>query len=363
MRILFLSDGLAPFVIGGMQQYSTQLIAHLAPLVERITLCHCGAPNAPVPEDADVLAALGNPQNVDVIGIPFVDEGRFPGHYLRASLRLSQRYKMAVGDLKVYDAVYAQGLMGDAFLGQHPKVLVNLHGLNMFQPSFSLRELLEKRLLRPTFRKQLRGSWKNVSLGGRLTGIIHQQDGGRNSAVVLPNGIAHDWLITEEEQLRRGQRPANRPLKYVIVGRNEHCKGLHVLQQAIELLHDPIELHMIGDWPRWNPGIHTVVYHEVVRDQRLLKKKLDACDVLLLPSLSEGMPTVVLEALARGLDVIATDVGAVGELVEGLVPPGDSRAFAEAIRRKNAAPPAVKQLKKFEWAEIAKETIRTIKPM
>ena len=360
MRILFLSDGLAPFVIGGMQQYSTQLIAHLAPLVERITLCHCGAPNAPVPEDADVLAALGNPQNVDVIGIPFVDEGRFPGHYLRASLRLSQRYKMAVGDLKVYDAVYAQGLMGDAFLGQHPKVLVNLHGLNMFQPSFSLRELLEKRLLRPTFRKQLRGSWKNVSYGGRITHIIHQLDGGRFSSVVMPNGIAHAWLLTEEEQLQRDQRFHGRKWKYVMVGRNEFRKGLHVLQQAMALLPDPIELHMIGDWPRWNPGIHTVVYHGVVRDQKLLQEKLDDCDVLLLPSLSEGMPTVVLEALARGLKVIATDVGAIGEVIHGLVLPGNSKAFADAIRGETGVGLTRMGLHRFVWDEIAKETVRTL---
>ena len=356
MRILFLSDGLAPFVIGGMQQHSTQLIAHLAPLVERITLCHCGAPNAPVPEDADVLAVLRNPQNVDVIGIPFVDEGRFPGHYVRASLRLSQRYKLAVSDLSVYDAIYAQGLMGDAFLGQHPKVLVNLHGLEMFQRSFNWREMLEKRLLRPTFRKQLRGSWKNVSLGGRLTGIIHQQDGGRNSAVVLPNGIAHDWLLSKKEELQRDQRIHGQKRKYVMVGRNEFRKGLHVLQQAMELLPDPIELHMIGDWPRWNPGVHSVVYHGVVRDPKLLKKKLDACDVMLLPSLSEGMPTVVLEALARGLDVIATDVGAVGELVEGLVPPGDYRAFTEAILEKSGGRLRGMRIQRFTWTEIAKET-------
>ena len=38
-------------------------------------------------------------------------------------------------------------------------------------------------------------------------------------------------------------------------------------------------------------------------------------DVLVVPSLSEGMPTVILEAMARGKAVIATDVGAVSDLV------------------------------------------------
>ena len=42
LKVLFLADGLAPFVLGGMQQHSTQLVKHMAPLVESITLVHCG---------------------------------------------------------------------------------------------------------------------------------------------------------------------------------------------------------------------------------------------------------------------------------------------------------------------------------
>jgi glycosyltransferase involved in cell wall biosynthesis len=361
MRILFLTDGLAPFVIGGMQQHSTQLVTHLAPLVEEITLCHCGVPNAPAPEDSEVLATLGHPTNVQVIGLPFIDKGRFPGHYLRASRRLSQAYRKHAGDLGQYDAIYAQGLMGDAFLRQHPKVLVNLHGLEMFQSGFSWRERLAKMLLRPIFRRQLRQSWKNVSLGGRLTDIIHQHDGGREAAVVLPNGIAQDWMLSEEERQLRSHLDPARNLKYVMVGRNEFRKGLHVLQEALKLLSEPIELHMIGEWPRWDAGIHKVVFHGVVRDQQALKEKIDACDVLLLPSLSEGMPTVILEAMARGLYVIASDVGAVKELVNKPLPPGDIRSLAEAIKCAQLVKALPEDLVRFEWNRLARDTHQELK--
>ena len=37
---------------------------------------------------------------------------------------------------------------------------------------------------------------------------------------------------------------------------------------------------------------------------------LDSADTLVLPSISEGMPNVILEAMSRGLSIIATDVGA-----------------------------------------------------
>ncbi|MCU1487782.1 MAG: hypothetical protein JWN67_4528 [Actinomycetia bacterium] len=61
-----------------------------------------------------------------------------------------------------------------------------------------------------------------------------------------------------------------------------------------------------------------------------------ALDVLVLPSISEAQPLVVLEAMAAGTPVVATAVGGVPELVEGrgaLVRPGDSAGVADAVLR------------------------------
>ncbi len=71
-------------------------------------------------------------------------------------------------------------------------------------------------------------------------------------------------------------------------------------------------------------------HREDVRDLLAL------CDVFVLPSLSEGMPLALLEAMAAGLSCVATKVGGISEVVDHgktglLVPPGDSHALAESI--------------------------------
>jgi len=66
---------------------------------------------------------------------------------------------------------------------------------------------------------------------------------------------------------------------------------------------------------------------EAVRDQ------FDKADLMVMPSLTEGLPKALLEAMARAVPCVATNVGGIPELLETeyLVPPGDSHALAEKI--------------------------------
>jgi glycosyltransferase involved in cell wall biosynthesis len=76
---------------------------------------------------------------------------------------------------------------------------------------------------------------------------------------------------------------------------------------------------------------------------------LAGCDVFCLPSSKEGLPLVVLEAMAQGKPVVATAVGGTPELVlDGvtglLVPPGDARALADALGALLADPARARRL-------------------
>lgn len=352
MHVLFLADGLYPFVVGGMQKHSTMLIKHLSPLVDQITVCTCGEINALPPSEEDILDELvTSKDSIQVLTCAFEDRGKFPGHYLRASRKLSRAFLNLAGDLSQYDCIYAQGLTGDAFLAKHPRVLVNLHGLEMFQPAYSLKESFAKGLMRPTFKRQIRQSWKVVSLGGRLSDMLKANGARDEQVVVLPNGVDGVWfdrppLVSKGEDTR-----------FLMVGRNEYRKGFHILEKALLLLNKPIELHFVGDWPQLKSTHHNLNYHGVVRDKQQMMEIMDSCDVLLLPSLSEGMPTVVLEAMARGLQVVGTDVGAMTELQDGLLPPGDFQALAAAVL-KYAKPSRQAHLpSRYRWEEIASKTV------
>jgi teichuronic acid biosynthesis glycosyltransferase TuaC len=89
---------------------------------------------------------------------------------------------------------------------------------------------------------------------------------------------------------------------------------------------------------------------------------LAACDVLALPSWNEGMPNVVVEALACGRPVVATKVGGIPDVVKGdlgvLVAPRDVPALATALTQTLSTahdPNAISAaLDRPDWATSAK---------
>lgn len=355
MHVLFLADGLFPFVVGGMQKHSTMLIKHMSPLVDQITVCTCGEINAIPPSEEDILDELvTSKNNIQVLTCTFGDRFKYPGHYLRVSRKLSRTFLNLAGDLSQYDCIYAQGLTGDAFLEKHPRVLVNLHGLEMFQPAYSLKESFAKHLMRPTFKRQIRQSWKVVSLGGRLSDMLRANGARDEQVVVLPNGVDGVWFDRPPLVSKGGDT------RFLMVGRNEYRKGFHILEKALLLLKKPIELHLVGDWPKLKTTHHNLTYHGVLRDKEQMIDIMDSCDVLLLPSLSEGMPTVVLEAKARGLEVIGTDVGAMSDLQEVLLLPDDAQGLAAAIRGFIKQTEGPQLSSRYKWENVARGTLMTL---
>jgi glycosyltransferase involved in cell wall biosynthesis len=118
-------------------------------------------------------------------------------------------------------------------------------------------------------------------------------------------------------------------------------KGHRYLIDAVARLRDqnlPTTLALVGDGPQRRALEEQAARLRV--DVRFLGTRTDIepllarAQVVALPSLHEGMSNAVMEAMAAGRAVVATDVGGTGELLRDhgvLVPPSDAVALAEGL--------------------------------
>jgi glycosyltransferase involved in cell wall biosynthesis len=143
-----------------------------------------------------------------------------------------------------------------------------------------------------------------------------------------------------------GRAPGKRA---IFVGRLSPEKGLMVLLEAFAALrarHPDAELALIGDGParaEVEAEISRGGFGDAVKllgflPPEKVAEELARADLLVLPSFAEGLPVVLMEALATGVPAVATRIAAVGELVEhevsGLVvAPGDVAGLSAAMDR------------------------------
>lgn len=134
------------------------------------------------------------------------------------------------------------------------------------------------------------------------------------------------------------------PLQFLFAAQIGEQKGIFDALEVLGKLQKPFRFHVCGQFPEEQtkerfcqaarPLGEKLVFHGYVTGEEKSRVFCQA-DVLLLPSYSEGLPVVILEAYKAGCGIIATDVGAVGEIVgekNGIVlPAGDSAALKAAV--------------------------------
>lgn len=158
---------------------------------------------------------------------------------------------------------------------------------------------------------------------------------------VVPNTYDEGIFFPDDRPRRGGVRT-----RLAFVGRVTDEKGLSILLEALSRLRrDDWELSVVGDGPARQdcekraqaPELRgRVSFHGELPGSQVAER-LRASDGLVLPSLGENFPCVIIEAMATGLPVLATRVGALPELVDDetgiLVEPGDQSALAGGLVR------------------------------
>ena len=144
---------------------------------------------------------------------------------------------------------------------------------------------------------------------------------------IVPNGVDEDHWRPLVPAWARVVTPA-RPMRVGFVGRVVPIKDVLTLIRACGLARDQVELEVWIVGPENEDATYAARCHALVASLGLEEHVrfmgsqpvvdiYPQLDVVLLTSLSEGQPLVMLEAYAAGLPVIATDVGACRELIEG----------------------------------------------
>ena len=379
MKIALITDGIWPYVLGGMQKHSYYICKYLAKNGIDVDLVHFNRSNY----DISKLEFFTEEEkkHINSIIVDFPEGNGFPGHYMRSSHEHSKRIYEAIKDrLPEYNFIYTKGFTGWYLIDQKRKgavkcarIGVKFHGYEMFQKAPDLKTWLQYTFL-------LKRPVKHISLnadivfsyGGKITQIIRDLGVPQYKIFELPSGV-------ESSMLAESIVPVNGKIKFLYLGRYERRKGVEELNQALnKMRYKNYEFHFIGPIPEAKKITkENIFYHGEIRDRNQLKEMIHTCDVLVCPSWSEGMPNAILEAMASGLAIVATNVGAssvlvsenTGWLISGSDPSYISKAIRDVLSvdvrtinfKKQNALNRVKE--HFVWEKLGQDLLSKLKSL
>lgn len=364
MKIAFLTDGIYPYVLGGMQRHSTNMIKHLVLNGTDVTLFHAINNGCEIPSEQEVNIQLFGNQNsckVSSVGINFPKSFQFPGHYIFNSKRYSSLVyeKLIQLNISDFDFIYVKGFSGWKLISEKkrnrfPKIGVNFHGYEMWQYAPTLKSKFIQYMLRPFVKSNMVNSDVVFSYGSKITDLIESVGISKENIIELPSAIDEKWI-------RNSTIEISDQIKFLFIGRYERRKAIEEINQAIQQtsrLKLNMEFHFIGPIPDSKKIISkNVIYHGKLTKSENIISIIDSCDVLMCPSFSEGMPNVILEAMSRGLAIIATNVGAVSLLVNsdnGMLIDNNVKSLLDALIYFN-------NLDKQELIKLKKQSILKVK--
>ena len=165
---------------------------------------------------------------------------------------------------------------------------------------------------------------------------------------LAPGALEHHYsnVRLAEEDFTATPRPIRPVRRLLAVGSHDQLyKGHDDLIRAVALLAGRgirVDLGLVGDGrhnallrnlARTTGVADRVTFHGRVTDRAELRRLLDEADLFCTPSRTEGLPRALIEAMARGLPAMGTDVGGIRELLDRpfRAPPSDPAALAALI--------------------------------
>jgi len=219
--------------------------------------------------------------------------------------------------------------------------------------TITLRGVIIPRYRLRRFRKRLIDALTHastvISVDRRMADIALELGVPAERVHVIPNGVDATFFQTLPREQARARLGLSQDARIVVsVGSLEPRKAHESVIEALANLDGPVRLIVIGK--EIDDGSRLKMLRQLAADRGIgdrvvftgrqppetVSMYLNAADVSVLASLWEGCPNVVIESLACGTPVVATDVGAVRDLVRPgetgeIVPVGDKGALRAAL--------------------------------
>ena len=317
---------------------------------------------------------------------------RLEGTYFAIKLArriLRQKDKFSVVNIHAPGG-FAYGLMRKILSPKHsPPYVMTMHGLEERRVHAMSREakkgkarhfgwknrLWHRFYHQPMFRMSIRTADRAIILNREAWSYV-QLKYNRDTQQVwyAPNGVEKRFFFSREYSLTATPR-------LLYVGAWLDQRGIYYLSDALKTLRDQvpgIRLTVAGCFTEpsdvksvFDPSLHEQIEVVPFVPAADMPAVYARHDVFVFPSLMEGLPLALMEAMATGIPVVTTEICGMPDVVQHdvnglLVPPADSAAIVEAIlrlvqseelrRRLGAAAQAT--MRQYTWDKIARRVER-----
>ncbi len=368
MKILRVVGDIYPDVVGGLEIHAHELSKMQAKLGHTVMVFTSDTNNLPKEEFKDgytiiryfrIMKLFGNSISLDFF-----------------TRLMKNRYK--------YDIIHAHSHLFMStnvcafmrLIGSSPLVITH-HGLMSASASVWLNTLYLKTIGRWTLNCADKIICYTDEEKARLRSFLNIDE---RKIVVIPNGVNTDLFCPDKNALRSSSPTI------LWVGRFVPGKGVNVLIDAFYLVnkHFPdARLLLVGDGPLRecitkqieNSGLTNSVRIFVHVDNAKLPEVYNESDIFVLPSLMEGVPRTILEAMACGKPVIITEFPHLEKIIEGaglFTPPGDPVSLSKNIIRllndrefasNLGVQGRLKIVEQFSWHDTVEKTLTVYKSL
>ena len=214
-------------------------------------------------------------------------------------------------------------------------------------------------------KRVLKSASKIIVLGEEYRTLINKKYDILEKIMIIPNGIGEEFFVNKEDV-------SSKHINLLFVGRLDAQKNIPKLIDSASLIKSKVVLHIIGDGEK-KEEIEKLIFDKKLKNVILYGKKTGEdlisfyknADIFILTSDIEAMPLVLLEAMASGTPIIASDVIGIRELVGKtgiLVNPPTPENFAKAIDnliedkklRNTLSVSGREKAKGYDWNKIVK---------